>query len=254
MYACCPALPNTARRVKDKIYATRFRKQHPTSLKIIHQHHDLEPEITMPPLISGSCDTCGTDHVKLRTNPFDGKEQCEDCRAEAIIGITDIKSQFKLKDGDLKGLKMVTEPQPAFLGGPDRRWYLVEEVEKRAKEVEKKVGQEAEKKVAAKKEKEAAKQAKENAKIEKASAKKDKQVAKDAQDAEEEKFGKPKDAKRKRNAEPDQEAADADEEVKPPVKRGRGRPPGGAAKKAVAKTDGKPKPRGRPRKAKPVEE
>jgi hypothetical protein len=86
------------------------------------------------PLKTGTCDTCSAEKVKLRTNPFTHKEQCEDCRKASIIGITDIESRYKLKDADLKGLKMVTEPQPAFLGGPDRRWYLVDDVKKRVEE------------------------------------------------------------------------------------------------------------------------
>lgn len=228
----------------------------------------------MPPLISGSCDTCDVQDVKLRTNPFDDTEQCENCRKATIIGITDIKSEFGLKDGDLDGLTTISEAKEAFLGGPDRRWYLVDEIEKRAGEVEKQRKEEAEQKEAVKKEKEAAKKAKEaekaaakkakeDAKIEKANAKKEKkekQAAKNAEVEEEEKSAeRPKEVKRKRNTEPEEE--DADEEVKPAVKRGRGRPPkvGGAAqtpagRKPVAKDDDKPKRRGRPPNAKSVEE
>jgi hypothetical protein len=167
--------------------------------------------IQNPPLKTGTYDTCSTENVKFRPNPFTNKEQCEDCRNASIIGVTDIKSQFKLKDDDLKGLKMVTEPKPAFLGGPDRRWYLVEQVEERAEEKLK----------------------------EKEDAKKS--------------AGASKDVKRKRDKEAEQE--DTDENVDRPVKRGRGRPPKGAAKVPVVDGDGKPKRgRGRPSKAKIMDE
>ncbi|TVY47403.1 hypothetical protein LOCC1_G001811 [Lachnellula occidentalis] len=151
-------------------------------------------EPNMPPLKTGTCDTCSTDNVKLRPNPFTTKEQCEDCRNASIIGVSDIKSQFKLKDDDLKDLKMVTEPKPAFLGGADRRWYLVEQVEKRAEEKLK--------------ETEAAKKEKEEAKNKSAGS------------------GAANDVKRKREKELDQEQEGTEEEEKvdPPAKRGRGRP------------------------------
>ncbi|TVY21437.1 hypothetical protein LARI1_G000664 [Lachnellula arida] len=142
----------------------------------------------MPPLKTGTCSTCSTEKGKLRPNPFTQKEQCDDCRDTSIIGVTEIKTQFKLKDDDLKDLEMVTEPKPAFLGGPDRRWYLVEQVEKRADEKLKEI--------------EAAKKEKEEAKKESA--------------------GAAKDGKRKREKEPSQ--GENAEEVNPPVKRGRGRP------------------------------
>ena len=56
----------------------------------------------------------------------------------AIIGVTDIKKDFKLKERELSGLAMKTEPKPAFLGGPDKRWYKLTEVEKKAEEMDKK--------------------------------------------------------------------------------------------------------------------
>lgn len=69
----------------------------------------------MPPLKSGTCAVCKTEDVKLRLNPFSNEEECEDCRttgSKAIIGITDAKKEFKVKDGDLEGLQMVKEPKP----------------------------------------------------------------------------------------------------------------------------------------------
>jgi len=87
-------------------------------------------------LKTGNCTTCTTKDTKLRPNPFTQKEQCEKCRDSEIIGITDIKKWHGLKDKDLDGLNMTTEAKPAFLGGPDRRWYLLTEVEEREKEVE----------------------------------------------------------------------------------------------------------------------
>jgi len=194
----------------------------------------------MPPLPTGACNTCSAQDEKLRPNPFTDEEQCEDCRNTSIIGITDIKSRYKLKDDELDGLKMVTEPQPAFLGGPDRRWYLVEEVEKRAEEQD-------QKKEAAKKEKEATKREKEVAKQEKEAAKKEKAEAKKSAAA-------TKDIKRKRDTEPDkEEEEDADVQADQPAKRGRGRPPkagGPKSKKPVANADGPKRGRGRPPKAK----
>ncbi|KAE8447403.1 hypothetical protein EG329_010817 [Mollisiaceae sp. DMI_Dod_QoI] len=208
----------------------------------------------MPPLKTGSCDTCSAEDVKLRPNPFTNEEQCEACRDASIIGISDIKSRFKLKDDDLKGLKMVTEPQPAFLGGPDRRWYLVEEVEKRAEEA-------VEKKEVAKKEKEAAKEAAKKEKEEaKEAAKKEKEEAKEAAKKEKEEAkkakvsGPTKDVKRKRDQE-DPEQKDSESELEHPVKRGRGRPRKAPGSTPVTNGDGKPKRgRGRPPKAKKVEE
>ena len=183
----------------------------------------------MPPLKTGTCNTCSSENVKLRPNPFTTKEQCEDCRNASIIGVTDIKSRFKLKDDDLKDLEMVTEPKPAFLGGADRRWYLVEQVEKRAEEKLKDI------------------EAKEK---EKAEAK-DKSAG----------SGAAKDSKRKRGEEMDQEKEDMQEDkVDPPAKRGRGRPrkvidglssKAAAAKVPVVDDDAKPKRgRGRPPKEK----
>ncbi|TVY34093.1 hypothetical protein LSUB1_G006172 [Lachnellula subtilissima] len=180
----------------------------------------------MPPLKTGTCDTCSSENVKLRPNPFTTKEQCEDCRNASIIGVTDIKSRFKLKDDDLKDLEMVTEPKPAFLGGADRRWYLVEQVKKRAEEKLKDV------------------EAKE----------KEKEEAKDKSAG----SGAAKDGKRKRG-EIDQEKEDTEETVNPPAKRGRGRPrkvlndgpKSKAAKVPVVDDDAKPKRgRGRPPKEK----
>jgi len=87
----------------------------------------------------GNCETCSATDEKLRSNPFNGKQQCMNCRVThpkyAIIGITDIKSQYKLKDNDLRGLRMVTEPKPAFLGGADRKWYLLKQVKARKEKI-----------------------------------------------------------------------------------------------------------------------
>jgi len=142
------------------------------------------------PLTTGTCATCAAEKVKLRSNPFSNTEECEDCRKsgpKAIIVITDIKKEFKLKDTDIDGLQMVKEDKPAFVGGPPYRWYLLKEVEKRAGEVEKI------RKESAEKEKKAA--AKEEEKLAKAAAR-----AKTASDREVEKVQKAEDKKRKREA------------------------------------------------------
>lgn len=175
----------------------------------------------MPPLKTGTCSTCSTEKVKLRPNPFTHKEQCEECRDAEIIGVTDIKSKFKFKEDDLEGLTTVSEPQPAFLGGADRRWYLVKEVEERAEEIK---------------------------------AAEPKKTPEEKGETKKKSAGATKDAKRKKDKEEDQD--DAEEEVARPAKRGRGRPPKvGGAKKAPVEDDGKPKRgRGRPAKAKKVEE
>lgn len=93
----------------------------------------------MPPKIPvGKCATCSATDVKIRPNPFNPKKlQCEDCREGEIIGITALQQIYGLKPADLEDLKMVKEPQPAFLNRPDKKWYLIAEVEKRARAVEK---------------------------------------------------------------------------------------------------------------------
>ncbi|KAH9216462.1 hypothetical protein DL95DRAFT_497358 [Leptodontidium sp. 2 PMI_412] len=219
----------------------------------------------MPKLPVGKCATCDAEDATLRPNPFTTEEQCEDCREERIIGVSDVKVLYKLKDEDLKGLTMNSEPQPAFLGGPDRRWYLVEEVEERAEEIEKKREKEKSDKEAAKaevlNEKEAMKAA----------------VLKEKEELRKEKEGMRStvivkhNIKRKRLSDGavgggDEDGYKEDDEEKP-VKRGRGRPPkektagktiGSASKgkKGVtsASGDGEVKRgRGRPPKAKVVE-
>jgi len=139
---------------------------------------------------------------------------------------------------------MVTEAKEAFLGGPDRRWYLVEEVEKRAVEQDKK-------KEAAKQEKETAKKVKD---AEKEAVKKEKEAAKQEKAEAKTAAAATKDIKRKRVTEPEQDEEDvADAEVNQAAKRGRGRPPkagGPKPKKPVANPDGPKRGRGRPPKAK----
>lgn len=99
--------------------------------------------------------------------------ECRDNHPEhAIIGVTDLKREYKLKEDDLKGLRTVSEPKPAFLGGPDKRWYLVKEVKVRKEKVVKEVEAEKAKK---EKEKERQKKEKETAKAEKEKEKKEKQ-------------------------------------------------------------------------------
>jgi len=113
-------------------------------------------------LKTGTCATCSADKVKLRPNPFTKGEECETCRKtgpKGIIGITDIKKNYALKDEDLDGLQMVKEPKPAFVGGPDRRWYLLKEIEKRVPVVLKKREKEAKKRQDERKAKENAKEA-----------------------------------------------------------------------------------------------
>lgn len=167
------------------------------------------------PLPTGSCKTpgCDNDKVKLRPNPFTNVQQCEDCRASpehGIIGITDIKQKHKLKEADLKGLRTTTEPKPAFLGGPDKRWYWIKEVVKRAEEVKSKVAIEKQRKEAEKQKKAAQKEkAKELKEKEKELKKKEKELK-----AEEKKLKKQKaevgtTGKRKRAA----EDSDGDDDV-----------------------------------------
>ncbi|CAL3963486.1 unnamed protein product [Diplocarpon coronariae] len=170
----------------------------------------------MPPLQSGICESCQAEDVALRTNPFTKKEECEECRDAEIISITVIKKQHKLKDTDLEGLTMKTEPLPAIYGKGDRKWYLVKEVEKRVVEVkeerEKDKKDKDDAKAAAKKEKD---DAKEEAKKAKESAKKEKRAA------------AAKEVKRKRDSDTEQDEKgddNGDEEPEPSVKRGRGRP------------------------------
>ena len=90
------------------------------------------------PLPVGTCETCNAENEKLRPHPFYPYETCQECRTEhpdyAIIGVTDIKKEFKLKESDLIGLAMATEPKPKFLGGPDKRWYKLSQVERKAEE------------------------------------------------------------------------------------------------------------------------
>jgi len=139
-------------------------------------------------LKTGQCATCSAEKVKLRTNPFSKVEECDACRKtgqEGIIGITDIKKNYGLKDEDLDGLQMVKEPKPAVFagrggrGGPDRRWYKFHEVEKRAPEVMKKREEEARMKEDERKAKENAKMA---ARLQKEKEEQEKKVA--ARDAE----------------------------------------------------------------------
>ncbi|TVY60862.1 hypothetical protein LSUE1_G008313 [Lachnellula suecica] len=118
-------------KVEKYFYSRSDRYKLPPYYK---SYADLEILTNRAPLKTGTCDTCSAEKVKLRPNPFTEKQQCEECRNAAIIGVTDLKTKHKLKEEDLEGLTMVTEPQLAHLGGPDRRWYLVEEVEKRAEE------------------------------------------------------------------------------------------------------------------------
>ena len=94
------------------------------------------------PLKTDTCPTCKAEGEKLRPHPFHKDPellQCEECRTTnseyAIIGVTDIKKKYKLKDEDLKGLDVATEAKPKFLGGADRRWYLLKDVEARAEKV-----------------------------------------------------------------------------------------------------------------------
>ncbi|KAL2075324.1 hypothetical protein VTL71DRAFT_267 [Oculimacula yallundae] len=204
----------------------------------------------MPKLPVGKCASCDANDVTLRPNPFTQAEQCEGCREEKIIGVSDLKTRFGLKDTDLKGLTMKTEPKPAFLGGADRRWYLVEEVEKRAEEVE-------EERERIKSEKEAVQREKEDAKKEKAKEKEDARKEKEDMKKEKEKAKEKKTIatpvkgeKRKRdslaaadgegdgNEEKGDGKQDGDEnEEEKPAKRGRGRPPkeksGGSTKAAT---------------------
>lgn len=86
--------------------------------------------------------------------------ECRTSGPNAIIGITDIKSEFKLKEADLKILRQIKEPKPAFLGGRDYRWYLRGDVEKRADRVAAEKEKEKKAKVEAKAQKEREKKAK----------------------------------------------------------------------------------------------
>ena len=143
---------------------------------------------------------------------------------------------------------MKTEPQPAFLGGPDRRWYLISEIEKTAKQVEI-VRREME--MLKEEEKREKEEKKERAKREVAEAK---EVAKQEMEEKKEKAKKEKEGKaagaaasaegkRKRGSEVEQRGVEENsedeetEEAVKPVKRGRGRPPKEkSAVNAAAKT------------------
>jgi len=145
----------------------------------------------MPPKTPSVCDGCSATDIKSRIHPFTKKALCPDCMEtpeNAIIGITDIKKEYHLKDSDVSDLNMVTEPKPAFIGGPDRRWYYVADVKKRAEVVEKRTEVEKAKKEADRKEKELEKEKKkeerEKAKAEKNREREAKKKAADAEKAE----------------------------------------------------------------------
>jgi len=111
--------------------------------------------------------------------------ECRTSGPNAIIGITDIKSQFKLKEPDLKRLRQVKEPKPAFLGGRDSRWYLRADIEKRAEIVAAKKEKEKKDKVEAKRvQKELEKKAKAAGKARKLGEKKRKRDDDDDEDEE----------------------------------------------------------------------
>ena len=38
---------------------------------------------------------CEAEESTLRTNPFTGEEQCEECREASIIGVSDVRSKYK---------------------------------------------------------------------------------------------------------------------------------------------------------------
>lgn len=111
----------------------------------IHNQHKStiqQPHTASMPLPTGTYETCNAENEQFRPHPFYRYETCMECRTShpdyAIIGVTDIKKDFKLKERELSGLAMKTEPKPAFLGGPDKRWYKLTEVEKKAEEMDKK--------------------------------------------------------------------------------------------------------------------
>jgi hypothetical protein len=187
-------------------------------------------------LKTGTCDSCKTEDVKLRANPFSKDEECEGCRTsgpKAIIGITDIKKDYKLKDADVEGLEMVKEPKPAFVGGPDYRWYLKAEVEKRAAEVEKTREQEAKDKEAEAKTKAAEKEKK---LAEKEAEKKAKAAEREKKAAEKEAEKEKKAAEKKRKRE-EKEAANPGKAKRTPKEKKeptRAVPRRSAAKKSYA--------------------
>ncbi|KAH8600764.1 hypothetical protein B0O99DRAFT_609420 [Bisporella sp. PMI_857] len=185
----------------------------------------------MSPLKSGTCATCSKEDVKLRPNPFTKEEECEDCRKsgkDAIIGITDIKNQFGLKEADLEGLQMVKEAKPAFVGGPDYRWYKLKDIEVRAPEAKKKLEEEARAKEAEKKEKEEDKEAARIAKEEDKKAKAEEREKK-AATKEAEKQAKAEERKRKRE---EKEAAKPKKEKAVPTRSNPSR--GAGARKSLA--------------------
>jgi len=97
----------------------------------------------------------------------------------------DIKSEFKLKNPDLKRLRSIKEPKPAFLGGRDSRSYLRADFEKRAGVVATKKEKEKKDKVEAKKaQKEGEKKAKATKKARKLGEKKRKRDDDDDEDEE----------------------------------------------------------------------
>jgi len=164
------------------------------------------------PLKTGTCEVCKTEKVKLRPNPFSKDEECEECRTsgpKAIIGITDIKKEYKLKDSDVEGLETVKEAKPAFVGGPDYRFYLKSEVEKRAAEVEKIREQEAKDKEAENKTKAAEKEKKLA----------EKEEEKKAKLAEKEKKAAEKEAEKERKAAEKKRKREEKDEANPKAKR-----------------------------------
>lgn len=199
------------------------------------------------PLKTGTCEACDAENEKLRPHPFHKASDlrtCEACRDTnpdyAIIGVTDIKQRFKLKEEDLHGLDMATEPKPAFLGGADRRWYKLSEVEKRAEKVLEERMEKLEKGKAEKEEKrkEALEKKNKGSKGKKDDTKKkaSKKVGtKEGGEAE-----KAAPAKRKRVVEEDESEAeshgvDGEATVEEPKKK-RGRPAKAAKKEAPSRT------------------
>ncbi|CAG8978959.1 hypothetical protein HYALB_00012412 [Hymenoscyphus albidus] len=169
------------------------------------------------PLPTGTCATCKKEEVKLRPNPFNQKLQCSECRDSTIIGITELQKRYGLKHTDLEGLTMTTEPQPAFRGGPDRKWYSIKDVEKRVKVVEKERAKEKKEKEKKAAEKQKAKEEKEE---EKKRAREEKEEKKRFKAEEKEAAAKQK-AKPKKEVKRKHEG-DEDEEVPAsPKKRGR---------------------------------
>lgn len=190
----------------------------------------------MAPLKTGDCASCDKKEIKLRPNPFSEAEECEECRKDGpkgIIGITDIKTEYKLTDADVEGLQTVKEPKPAFVGGPDHRWYLKAEVVKRAAEVEKireeegAVKEKEKKSKAAEKDRKAAEKEKE--KLAKAEEKEKKRLEKEA-----EKEKKAAEKKRKRE---EKDERDAKKSKKEPKVATRTAPSRAATKKSVVEDD-----------------